>query len=78
MKPDPRRTAEAVRLVRTVWPDAYQELRRIFNGEREYVVHKYEQENGEPHYNTYLSCGSTPKEAWWNAVPKALAKALTS
>jgi hypothetical protein len=70
MAPDPRRTGEAVRQVRAVYPNATQFQLR----DGTYVIH----EAWAGPSSQRLGHGATAKEAWWNAVPKALAKALQS
>lgn len=71
MKPDPRRTKDAVKRVRAVYPGATQ-----FGPNRAQVDY-YVREGWAPP-GKILGIGRTAKSAWWNAVPKALDKALTS
>lgn len=69
MRPDPRRTADAVRQVRLAYPNAYITQQKggggfaVFSGSGAISRH-------------LIGQGQSVKGAWWNAVPKALAHVL--
>lgn len=67
--PDNRKTADAVRDVRAVYPNATMTHNR--NGS--YDV--YSSWTGT--VRQFLGHGDTPKEAWWNARTRALEHALS-
>lgn len=74
MRPEPRRTLEAVEQVRAVYPNAYivQQSPRLSGGG--FLIY-----SGAANISRdILGRGPTRKSAWWDAVPKALEKALTT
>lgn len=74
MAPDPRRTVDAVRQVRLAFPDAVMVHTKRFYGGPEYNIHSHDPKTYAN--NLWIGSGATPKQAWWKAVPAALAASL--
>ena len=73
--PDPRRTEDAVRDVRAIFPNACMRHRRRGDGVHEYNIYQHPDYGAA--YDGWLACGDTPKQAWWNARERAWQHALT-